>query len=320
MQRFLSPLLELPWNASEEDDHRYWRYLVVALAILFVISIATPFVPVPEQTREEKEKLPPNLARVILEKEEIIPPPPVPTPEPTPEPETEEEPEPEPTPAPENEPTPEPTAVPTPKPDVQKARDTAKVSGLLQFQDALADMREAVDMKDVQSNDITAGASEAESTDRSMITSGATVGSGGIRTAELSTNTGGVALSGRETTTIETPVGITGTGNEEAQSGRRGATGACSTEGVRKGIERHKSAIFSIYQRALRQNPALQGKMVLSIVISPDGRVTNVSTLVSDLNDNALETKILNRVRLITFPACGDVGESTVEYTFNFLP
>ncbi len=316
MQNHTTPQLQLPWNASQADDDRFRRMLLIGLGVLFVLSIAVPFIPVPEETREEQEALPPQLARVIIEKEEV-PPPPIPEPEPEPEePEAEPEDEPEPEPEPEKEPEPEPE----PEPDLDKARETAKVSGLLQFQDALMDMREAIDMDDVQSNEITQGAAEAESTDRSIITSGATTGSGGINTAALSKNTGGVALSGRETTTVASPTGITGTGdgNSDAESNRK--NGQRSGEEVRKAIERHKGAIFSIYQRELRKNPALQGKMILSILISPNGRVKDVSIILSDLDDKKLEAKVLARVRLINFPARTDVAESRVEYTFNFLP
>ncbi len=84
-------------------------------------------------------------------------------------------------------------------------------------------------------------------------------------------------------------------------------------------MEQHKGAIYAIYNRALRQNAALQGKMVVKIVIDPSGRIVEASLVSSELHDADLESKILNRIRLISFPT-GNVIRTTINQTFDFLP
>ncbi len=99
-----------------------------------------------------------------------------------------------------------------------------------------------------------------------------------------------------------------------------GAGGAArSEEEIRKIMEQHKGAIYSIYNRALRQNAALEGKMVVKIVIDPSGKIVEASLVSSELGDKDLEAKILQRIKLITFPA-SNVARTTLNQTFDFLP
>lgn len=312
--------LASPFDRSAADDSRFGKLLVGAFVVFALLGVAVPLISVPEIEREEKEKLPPQLARVLLEKEEI--PPPLPPPEPEPEPEPEEpepEPEPEEPPEPEPEVTPEPEPEPEPITEVDQAREVAKVSGVLQFQDALADMREAINTEALASEDITRGQAEAERVERNLITSNAEADSGGINTAALSTDTAGVALSGRETTQVESPLG----GSDAVASANREparAPGERTDEEIRKVMSQHASALDRYYRRALRSNPALQGKVVLKLVINPDGTLADVSIVSSGLNDPDLEAKVLARVQLITFPARQNVAVTTRNYTLNFLP
>ena len=212
-----------------------------------------PWLPVPEADRQELEALPPALARIVLEKPEPAPPPPPPKPEVK----EEEKPVPEEQPP---EPLPEPEVVPEPEPTVADAREKAAVSGLLAFQDAFADMRDAVDMEALQDTGaIQQGAGEAASIDRSIMTSKHGTRSAGVNVAALSRDTGGVALAGRETTKVEAPEQSTGNGGVQAP--RQLDERSRSIEEVRRIFDANKGAIFAIYNRALRQgsHPAGQG-------------------------------------------------------------
>jgi outer membrane biosynthesis protein TonB len=84
-------------------------------------------------------------------------------------------------------------------------------------------------------------------------------------------------------------------------------------------MDANKNAIYAIYNRALRSNPALEGKMVFKIAIEPSGKVSEASVVSSELNDPALERKLLARIRLINFGA-KDVLRTQLEYSFDFLP
>lgn len=327
----LAPNLELPWSSSIGDDQRFNKILLVSFALLVIVSLVVTAINVPEQARAEREKLPPQLARVVLEKQALPPPKPVEPPrieEKKPEPKPEEvKPEPKPVEAkPEPKPLPpakEPTKVPPSTTAVQKAREQAANSGVMQFKDDLAEMREMMQASAVETaaTTVTNSPGEAAQVDRAMITSGAKVASGGINTAAMSRDTGGVALSGRETTKVKSGLAESGKKAMAAKAGNSdGAGGAArSEEEIRKIMEQHKGAIYSIYNRALRQNPALQGKMVVKIVIDPSGRIVEASMVSSELGDSALEGRILQRIKLITFPA-SNVARTTLNQTFDFLP
>lgn len=53
------------------------------------------------------------------------------------------------------------------------------------------------------------------------------------------------------------------------------------------------SRVNVVYQRALRRNPQLQGKMVLQLDIGPDGAVRQCSVASSELNDPELEHAVI---------------------------
>ncbi|QEY17853.1 TonB family protein [Cellvibrio sp. KY-GH-1] len=320
--------LELPWSSSIDDDKRYNKILLVCIVVLLAVSVVVTVIKVPELARAEKEKLPPQLARVVLEKQELPPPKPIEPPKPEekkPEEKKPEEKKPEPV---EAKPEPKPVEKPRqpsklpPKEAVERAREQAE-SQVSQFKDDLAEMREMMQTSAIETaaTTVTNSTGEAAQVDRAMITSGAKVASGGINTAAMSRDTGGVALSGRETTKVKSGLAEAGKKTGAAKAGNSdGAGGAArSEEEIRKIMEQHKGAIYSIYNRALRQNPALQGKMVVKIVIDPNGRIVEASLVSSELGDSALESKILQRIKLITFPA-SNVARTTITQTFDFLP
>lgn len=315
--------LELPWSSSIDDDKRYNKILLVCIVVLLAVSVVVTVINVPELARAEKEKLPPQLARVVLEKQELPPPKPVEPPKPEEKKPEEKKPEekpveikPEPKPVEQ-----QPSKLP-PKEAVERAREQAE-SQVSQFKDDLAEMREMMQTSAIETaaTTVTNNTGEAAQVDRAMITSGAKVASGGINTAAMSRDTGGVALSGRETTKVKSGLAESGKKAGAAKAGNSdGAGGAArSEEEIRKIMEQHKGAIYSIYNRALRQNPALQGKMVVKIVIDPSGRIVEASLVSSELGDSALEGKILQRIKLITFPA-SNVARTTLNQTFDFLP
>ena len=84
-------------------------------------------------------------------------------------------------------------------------------------------------------------------------------------------------------------------------------------------FDRNKSAIYAIYSRALRDNPALQGKVVLEVTIAPAGDVTEVRIVSSELGDPELERKLVARVRMFKFEA-RDVAPMTTTKPIDFFP
>jgi TonB family protein len=175
---------------------------------------------------------------------------------------------------------------------------------------------------------------------RALITSNATNGSGGINTAGYSRDTGGGGLGGKGTTLVEGTIGggggggpggglgVGGKGNG-AGNGTGGAGGTLAKSGSGKAsrsieeiklvFERNKGAIYAIYNRALREEPSLQGKVVLSLTIAPSGEVTDIKVVSSELNATELERKLLARIRQFDFGA-KDVERMVVSWPVDFLP
>ena len=79
--------LELPWSSSEQQDKKFRKLLTRLLILLLILFLMFPWLPLPEISREEAEKLPPQLAKVILEEAEKVKAP-EPVVEAKPEPET----------------------------------------------------------------------------------------------------------------------------------------------------------------------------------------------------------------------------------------
>ena len=301
----------LPWVASSKEDSRFKKILLHMLMGFTLFAVAVPWLPVPEPVLEDKAQPPAQLARVILEPKPLVKPPP-PKPKPIKPKVVRAKPKPV---------KPKPIVKPKPKPKpvdlVKQAREKAAVAGVLAFQDDLQAMRESIDVSQVTKSDLTRGAAESAKLERAVITSGKT-SSGGIQTAALSRDTGGIALSARQTTTIKSTAGSGGR-SVKSRKNTSAVTGGRSDEAIRRMMDSNKGAVFSIYNRALRSNPALQGRLVFEMVIEPSGAISAVKLLSSELADSALENKLLARIRLIRFPAAS-VLKTRVNYSFDFLP
>jgi len=85
-------------------------------------------------------------------------------------------------------------------------------------------------------------------------------------------------------------------------------------------FDRYKASFYRLYNRELRNNPALQGKMVLRLTIEPDGSVPMCTLQSTDMNAPDLATQVVNRVRTINFGAKEGVQAVTIVYPIDFLP
>jgi protein TonB len=298
--------LQLPWESSASEDARFRKILRNMLSAFLVFAVVVPFLQVAELTRVEQEELPPHLARVLLE-QKVLPKPEVVKPKPKPivKPKVAEKPKPKPKPKPKL------------KQDVNQARKVAETSGVLAFQDDLMEMRDSVDLDSLSQTQTRRGEESAQQVERSLITSGVAGSSGGIKTSALSRDTGGAALSSHEATKVSST--IARNTKSRASSGQSANLGGRSDESIRRVMDKNKGAIYSIYNRALRKDPLLQGKLVFEMLIDAGGSVTELKLLSSELSDEALSKKILSRIRLIQF-GTEDAHPTRVNYSFDFLP
>ena len=311
----MAPELQLPWESSLREDARYRKILRNMLSALLAFAIVIPLLPVEELSREKQEAVPAHLARVIMERKELPKPVPVPV-----KPKPVEKKKPEPVEKKKPKPVEKKKVEPKPKPKepdrLERARELAAVSGVLAFQDSLADMRDSMDVSSLNNTGMSSGQANAEKTERAILSAAAKTGSGGIRTAALSRDTGGAALSGRETTKV---VSALASGAAEDVAGSSASLGGRSDESIRRIMDKNKGAIFAIYNRALRRNPMLSGKLVFEMQIEASGAISDLALLSSELADDTLTRKILSRIRMIRF-AAAQVITTTVNYSFDFLP
>lgn len=342
----------LPWADSPADVARYRRIRNRVLIVSALLCLLFLLMPKPEHDRTQVAELPPQLAKIVLERE---------TPKPAPPPpavKVEKKAEEQPAaahPKKPDDPKPETVKQPVPEarnpkpnkaPGEEGIRRKAAGVGLLAMKDQIAEIRGApvavqLNQEIKQGKGVGSGVgagvgagNELGLPVRALITSNATNGSGGINTAAYSRNTGGGGLAGRATTLVEGVAGggggggaggggVKGNGNGAGRGGtlHKGGSGKASRsiEEIKLVFERNKGAIYAIYNRALREDPTLQGKVVVELKIAPSGEVVDVRVLSSELKASELERKLLARIRQFDFGS-KDVDTMVVSWPVDFLP
>jgi protein TonB len=281
---------ELPWSPSEEMERRF-RTILRNLAIVFaILAVLMPFLP-RHKVVVNTESLPERVVQLVMEP----PPPPPPPPPPKPEKPLEKAP-----------------VVPKPVDPRVKAAKTAQVF------DQLAALRD-VDLDKFQKNQQkTTDPGDVSVVSRNIISSKVGGTSGGINAPTSSgLAAGSGSLRGIYTTQVKDPnMGASGQG-----ATRAGGSGKASrsADEIALVFTRNKGAIDAMYARALRDNPALQGKVVLELTIAPSGDITAARIVSSDLGDKEFESKLLARIRLFKFDA-KDVATLTATKPIDFFP
>lgn len=288
---------DLPWSPSEEMERRF-RAILRNLTIAFaIIAVLMPFLPRHERV-VNTDSLPERVVQLVME------PPPPPPPPPKPEKPLEKAPV-----------VPKPTPVPQPV----DPRVKASKSGLLASIDDLAALRDQVDLdKFAKNQPKTTDPGDVSVVQRSIITSKAGGTSGGISAPTSSgLAAGSGSLNGIRTTQVKDPTLASG-----AQGATRaGGSGKASrsADEIALVFTKNKGAIDAMYARALRDNPALQGKVVVELTISPSGDITAARIISSELNAPEFENKLLARIRLFKFEA-KDVATLTATKPIDFFP
>jgi protein TonB len=288
-------LYELPWTPNGVEERRFQRMLGIGLLVWLLVLVVSQLVPTPE--RPLPQPLPEAVVKLVLQ-----PPPPKPVEEKKPEP--------------------KPLVPPKPVPEVDKTELARKKAqkALNLVKDELEDLRAALKPEQLASaKNLTSKVDEARA-ERSLITSNLTGGSGGINTAALSSGfgSGPGALHGHATTQ---GVQSFADGMKRGQAQRTGSSNkaARSREEIEMVFDRNKSAIYALYNRALRDNPQLQGKVVVQLTIAPTGEVTDCRILSSELKDAELERKLVARIKMFRFDD-KDVELITTTKPIDFFP
>ncbi|MBI3186264.1 MAG: AgmX/PglI C-terminal domain-containing protein [Gammaproteobacteria bacterium] len=292
----------LPWTTQGEDEKRFRRILFIILFFTFVLSWLTAMYDLPIPDRDTVVEIPERLAKLLVEKEPPPPPPPPP-----------EEKKPE---------EPKEKVADKPKPTDEKtvARKKAESTGLLAFSKDFSELMDSSDLKLGTQAQITNKGQKSAVVSRSLVTSQAGTGSSGINTASLSRDVGGggKGIGGVSFSRVESAIGADYAGDERPLSDGPGPSR--TDEEIQIVFDRYKAALYRIYNRKLRDDPTLQGKIVLRIIIEPDGSVSLCKMESSDLKTPDLEADIVDRVKKINFGAKAGVPKITILYPIDFLP
>ena len=316
--------LNMPWNRGN-DQKEFRKVLLVVLFFSCLLGILVPMWKIPVPDRVEVVEIPKRLAKMMLAKKAPPPPPPkVEKKEEKKEEKKNEKKKEKEVEKPVEQPEPKKVEQPTPEPVITK-RKKAERAGLMAFKDDFADLIS-------ESNDVKLGAaakisgkgkgSKAKKATRSLVTASVSGSSGGINTAKLSRAAGGGGKDMKDVgfSRVESSIGEGKFAGDDRPLSGDGAAPSRTDEEIQIVFDRYKSALYRIYNRELRKNPTLQGKMVLRLTIEPDGKVSACSVDSSDMDAAGLGENISARVKRFKFGAKAGVPTVTILYPIDFLP
>lgn len=316
------------WDFNEVADRRFRRTILAVGIPFLILAILIPFLELfglqeggGQTTDTTYVNILPD-AEVAEQMEEPKPAEEEEKPKPEP-PKEEKKPE-------EKEPAPKTEAEPEPEPTQQElqeqAREVAKQAGINAFADQLADLRDnslsGLDASRTLSDEVVVARSGAGGSGGSAaIAASAASGSGGIGTSTSASprTQSGAGLGQRRTTVVQAPKGIGPDLTKPGMEGNKRLAGR-TLEEIQEVFDRNKASFYAMYNRALRENAELRGKIVVSLTIAPNGSVTRCELVSSELGDPDLERKVVQRVLLLNFKP-KDVPEFTYpNYPIVFLP
>lgn len=337
----------MPWDPSGEDAKRFRKSLLIALFLSITLGGGTAFWKLPPREKYVAIEVPERLVKMVKNE-----PPPAP-----PKKEVREKDEKKPDEKKPDEKKPQekvqpkpvettiknPTATTASTAEVKEARAKAESSGMLAFKNNFSEMLDD-DMPSELGSDAkitNAGRQNpgGAAGTRSLIVAQANGGSGGIANFAVSRGgSGNGSGSGRSGGGDGVGNGsgraITGSGHGvgKATSGivagmgdadrplSKGAGPGRTDEEIQIVFDKYKAALYRIYNRELRNDPSLRGKMVLALTIEPDGRVSACRVQSTDLNSDALSKDIVDRVFKFNFGEKEGVPVTKILYPIDFLP
>ena len=292
----------LPWTPSEAEERLFRRIVGATIGLFIAFGIVIPLLPQPPVIQPLAPEESQQIVEFILTQPK---PPPIEAPKPIEVPKAQTKVV-----------TPVPVTRVVPKPDPRKK---AAESGLLALADQLADLRDMDVDHDVKDTPLNAGVGDKTRVDRNILTAGVGTNSGGIAVSKVSSGFGGgsTGLKGNSTARVASTVADSNA-PEATRSGKSGKASRTREE-IELVFDKNKSAIYAMYSRALRDNPALQGKVVLEVTIAPSGEVTQCRVISSELSDPELVRKLVARVKMFRFES-RDVATMTTTKPIEFFP
>jgi len=161
----------------------------------------------------------------------------------------------------------------------------------------------------IQAKNGTSGGISSFGVSRNLGNGGSGGGSGYGNAGQI----GGVGLSQVESS-------VAGIGGEEGRPTSGGPGPGRTDEEIQIVFDRYKAALYRIYNRELRKDPTLRGKLLLRITIEPEGDVSLCLVESTDLGSEYLVSQIVDRVKNFNFGSKKDVPVTTILYPIDFLP
>jgi len=321
----------MPWTKEAESEKRFRRAVLLALLISFVFGtlILLINVPIPDRSATVEE-IPERLARLVKKE----------PPKPAPKKEIKEakkvdEPQPD-KPKPDEQ---AKKASPAEKPKkmaaddgaASAARKKAEGVGVLKFKNAFKDLMKETPVAKLGtearlSNERPQARGQAVA-QRSLVAMQAKDGSsGGIGGAGVSRNVGrgnsdrlGTAGDGSGVGFVRVESSIAGLEESSRPTGDGMSQGRTDEE-IQIVFDRYKAALYRIYNKELRRDPTLRGRILMRISIEPDGTVSMCKVESTDLGSTKLVNNIVERIKRFNFGPKEGVQKITIMYPIDFLP
>jgi len=326
--------LALAWHPQSKVDKPFTIFAVVVLFLFFALALFIGSIDVPQKSQRTKVAIPDRVAKFILEQ-----------PKKTPKPKLIKKPPPKPKVI--KKPPVKPKEVASNKIKKQqvkkelvltkkqmKARQNASESGLLALSNELADLIDTSSIDNMVGTKIIKSDNAAQkvtSDVEQLLIADASKGSGGVSSQKLlTTSKPRVKLDKSQVTISQQLIAaradvsiVEGAVDDDMAKPKNTdyqRTGNYRPEeNIAFVMDKNKSKLHALYRKARRSNPSIQGKIVLEITISPQGKVLKVYIASSELNDERLEARIVARIKQFNFGEA-NVKAVTVTYPVEFLP
>jgi hypothetical protein len=334
----------MPWTKEADSERNFRRAVMAALAFCLIFGILIPMVHVPLPDRSENVVEIPERLAMLVKKE-----PPKPAPRPKPKKAKEEAQKPVDV-AKAKSKADQPKGGGGPKPKSTQlaggggggksaARKKAESVGVLAFKNAFSDLMDETPVASLGTDArIRKGSPRAAGQavpQRSLVAMQATGGSsGGIGNARVSRNLGygnadrmgggGIGRGGGSGNGYGVGIGemqsnIAGKGGD-ARPLSDGPGPGRTDEEIQIVFDRYKATLYRIYNKELRKDPTLRGKILLHIVIESNGTVSVCKVESTDLGSPKLVAQIVERIKRFNFGAKEGVPKTKILYPIDFLP
>lgn len=328
----------MPWAKEVESEKRFRNALLISTfwSLLLCIAISLITVPIVDRANVVVE-IPARMA-MLLKQEPMPVPAAIPLPVQTQKPDKV---------VPEEKQAEEPQKKVEPEKTLQKKQPTAKPAGggtkiakkntenlgVLAFKSSFSDLMDKFPVAklgaEASVNTKIPGQAIAQ---RSLVTKQAQGGSSqGIGNYGVSRNLGNGGAGGGSGYGNAGQIGGVGTGKiESAMAGLTEEAGRPLSDGIGPGrtdeeiqivFDRYKATLYRIYNKELRKDPTLRGKLLLRLTIEPGGEVSLCEKVGStDLASPELVAMIIDRVKKFNFGPKDGVPAITFTYPIDFLP